>query len=46
MSDATELNIGLPAPDFRLTSTTGGEINLSDYQNKSHVVLFFIREFN
>lgn len=46
MSESTELTIGVAAPDFRLPSTTGGEIRLSDYRGKSHVVLFFVREFN
>jgi peroxiredoxin len=46
MSDSPELAIGLPAPDFRLPSTTGIEISLSDYKNTANVVLFFVREFN
>ena len=46
MSDSPELAIGSPAPDFRLSSTTGVEISLAEYKNKSSVVLFFIREFN
>ena len=46
MSESTELNVGLAAPDFRLPSTAGGEIRLADYRGKSHVVLFFVREFN
>ena len=40
-----ELLIGTNAPDFKLAAGTGKEISLSDYQGKSHVVLFFIREF-
>jgi peroxiredoxin Q/BCP len=41
----TELNVGSSAPDFKLPSTTGGEIALSDYRGKK-VVLFFVREYN
>lgn len=46
MSDSPALAIGSPAPDFRLASTTGVEISLSDYKNTASVILFFIREFN
>jgi peroxiredoxin len=46
MSDSPELAMGSPALDFRLSSTTGVEISLSDYKNKTSVVLFFVREFN
>ncbi len=40
-----ELAVGSPAANFRLPSNTGGEISLSDYLDKSHVVLFFVREY-
>jgi thioredoxin-dependent peroxiredoxin len=40
-----ELEIGSPAPDFKLPSNTGGEIALSDYRGKK-IVLFFVREHN
>jgi cytochrome oxidase Cu insertion factor (SCO1/SenC/PrrC family) len=43
--DDHELRIGLPAPDFTLTSGAGNRISLSDYKGKTNVVLFFIREF-
>ncbi len=46
MSESPNLVIGSPAPDFRLPSTTGGELSLSDYKDKASVVLFFVREFN
>jgi peroxiredoxin len=44
-SDTIEAKIGSYAPDFRLPATNGTEIGLSDYRNKSNVVLFFVREF-
>ena len=45
MADPSELNIGDFAPDFSLPSSTGGTISLADYRGKSHVILFFVREF-
>ena len=39
------LNVGSSAPDFKLPSTTGGEIALSDYRGKK-IILFFVREYN
>lgn len=41
-----EVNVGSAAPDFRLPAGTGGQIGLGDYREKSHVVLFFVREYN
>ncbi len=42
-SVATALEIGAPAPDFTLPSTKGGEISLSQFRGKQHVLLeFFI----
>jgi peroxiredoxin len=35
----------MQAPDFKLFANTGGEISLSDYRGKAHVVIFFVREF-
>lgn len=35
------LDAGAPAPDFSLPATTGGKISLSDYREKSQVVLAF-----
>jgi len=32
---------GQPAPPFTLPASTGGTISLSDFQGKSHVVLYF-----
>ncbi len=39
-----EIDVGSPAPDFKLPANTGGEIALSDYRGKK-VVLFFVREY-
>lgn len=41
-----EAKIGTIAPDFRLAATTGEQIALSDFRDKSNLVLFFVREFN
>jgi peroxiredoxin len=44
--DTIEAKIGSYAPDFRLASTNGSEIGLSDFRHRKNVVLFFVREFN
>jgi peroxiredoxin Q/BCP len=36
-----ELNVGDPAPDFRLASTEGREISLKEFRGKKNVVLYF-----
>src|SRR5579864_8195666 len=42
----TELTaVGQPAPDFTLRSHTDQPIQLSSYQGKQNVVLFFMRTF-
>ncbi len=46
MSDLPEPTNGSTAPDFNLPASTGDEIALSTYRNKSSVYLFFVREFN
>ncbi|HEX6554255.1 MAG TPA: hypothetical protein VF026_15925 [Ktedonobacteraceae bacterium] len=43
--DATEVNIGSFAPDFRLESNEGAFVRLSEYRGRAHVVLYFIRDF-
>lgn len=43
--DTIDAKIGSYAPDFRLPSTSGSEIALSDFRGKKNVVLFFVREF-
>ena len=40
------LDVGSPAPDFKLMANTGQEIGLAVYKGKAHVVLFFVREYN
>ena len=45
MADSIDAKIGTYAPDFRLASTSGAEIGLSDFREESNVVLFFVREF-
>ena len=40
----TELEVGSGIPDFKLASTTGKEISISDYHGKK-VILFFVREY-
>ncbi len=40
----SELQVGSQAPDFRLPSTSGREIALSDYRGK-RIILFFVREY-
>lgn len=47
MSEETdfELQIGSPAPDFRLLASNNQQIGLEDYRDKANVVLFFVREY-
>jgi len=40
-----DAKIGSHAPDFRLPSTEGRDVALSDYRGRTNVVLFFVREF-
>jgi peroxiredoxin len=44
-SDLTGGRPGSIAPDFQLPASDGREIRLSDFQGKSNVVLFFVREY-
>jgi peroxiredoxin len=39
------VEVGSEAPDFTLPSSEGVQIQLSDYRNREHVTLFFMREF-
>ena len=41
MADGVALRVGDPAPDFELPSSTGETVQLSDYQGRSEVVIFF-----
>jgi peroxiredoxin len=40
----TELEVGSVIPEFKLESTTGNEIAISEYRGK-RVILFFVREY-
>ncbi len=42
-SIAARLQSGEEAPDFRLPSTQGSEISLSQYRGCTHVLLVFLR---
>jgi peroxiredoxin len=44
MMAGMELEIGSPLPDFKLPSSTGGEITPTDYRGKK-IILFFVREY-
>lgn len=41
-----EIEVGKPAPGFRLPAHTGGEGGPGDYLGKKALVLFFVREYN
>ncbi len=43
--DATEVNVGSLAPDFRLESNGEAMVRLSEYRGRSYVILYFMREF-
>jgi peroxiredoxin len=44
---ALALEVGQPAPDFTLPSTTGEKISLSQFKGKKHVLIQFYRlDFN
>jgi peroxiredoxin len=46
-SVALALDVGDPAPDFTLPSTTGEKISLSQFKGKKHVLIQFYRvDFN
>lgn len=37
----SKLDIGTPAPEFRLPSHLGGAVSLSQYRGRRHVILAF-----
>jgi len=44
---AAALDVGEPAPDFTLPSTTGEEISLSQFLGRKHVLIqFYVMDFN
>ena len=43
---STQVTIGAVAPDFELSASNETTVKLSDFRNKSNVVLFFVREYN
>lgn len=44
---ALALDIGQPAPDFTLPSSTGETISLSQFKDKKHVLIqFYTLDFN
>ncbi len=45
VSETQVVEVGSKAPDFRLESSDGTLISLSQYLNRQNVVLFFMREF-
>ncbi len=45
MSTNFDTKIGSLVPDFKLKASNGQEIALSDFRDKSNVVLFFVREY-
>jgi peroxiredoxin Q/BCP len=46
MPDPSQIQIGIPAPDFALPCSTGELVRLSDFRGKSEVVLFFYPKDN
>ncbi|MBI2881472.1 MAG: redoxin domain-containing protein [Candidatus Tectomicrobia bacterium] len=46
VAPASAVEVGQPAPDFRLQSTAGKPVSLSDYRGKKNVVLqFYVLDF-
>ena len=43
MTQMRSLKPGEPAPDFRLPSTRGTQVALSEFRGRKHVVLAFLR---
>ena len=45
VDSAVKLDVGFPAPDFRLPASSGDEVGLKDFSGKANLVLFFVREY-
>jgi peroxiredoxin len=43
MTQMRSLKPGEPSPDFRLPSTRGTQVALSEFRGRKHVVLAFLR---
>ena len=41
LAPALAVDVGQPAPDFKLPSTTGGDVSLGDFRGKKWVLLEF-----
>jgi peroxiredoxin len=46
MMDIQEPAVGTHALDFSLSASTGTQVSLANVLSRSHVYLFFVREFN
>ncbi|KNF08691.1 peroxiredoxin [Gottschalkia purinilytica] len=46
MSQNNKVKIGEKAPDFKLISTNGEELSLSDFKDKKNIVLYFYPKNN
>ena len=44
--ETPSIEIGSTVPDFRLIASTGKEVSVREYRERSNLVLFFVREFN
>jgi peroxiredoxin len=40
-----ELKVGDKAPEFRLPASDGRELGPGDFQSKTNLILFFVREY-
>lgn len=44
--DSERIALGVPAPDFILTTSAGDRVKLSDFTGRRNIVLFFMRAFS
>jgi hypothetical protein len=45
-SSAPALEVGQPAPDFELESTSGGKLRLSSLKGKNVLINFYVLDFS